>query len=288
MKVDAHQHFWTTARSDYGWLTPDLAPLWRDFLPSDLAPLAQAAGVDKTIVVQAAPTMNETLYLLELVADDPLVGGVVGWVPMLDPDAPTLIERLAREPKFKGVRPMLQDLPDDDWIANSELDPAVAAIVRHDLAFDALVYVRHLPYLARFAARHAELRIVIDHVAKPRLPDGQGSVRTTTGVHVGEDWVEWTRWMGEFAEMNNVVCKLSGMVTEAAPGYADDAFSPYFAFLLSRFGAQRLMWGSDWPVLNLNGDYASWHACVERLSSSLAKEDRAAIFGETARSFYRL
>ena len=288
MKVDAHQHFWTTARSDYGWLTPDLIPLWRDFLPSDLAPLAQGSGVDKTVVVQAAPTMDETLYLLELVADDPLVGGVVGWVPMLDPGAPAFIEKLAREPKFKGIRPMLQDLPDDDWIANPELDPAVDAMGRHDLAFDALVYVRHLPHLARFAARHPELRIVIDHVAKPRLPDDQEGVRTNTGARVGEDWIEWTRWMGEFAGMKNVVCKFSGMVTEAPPGYADDAFSPYFAFLLSQFGAQRLMWGSDWPVLNLNGDYASWHACVERLSSGLGKEDRAAIFGETARSFYRL
>ncbi|MGF6637880.1 amidohydrolase family protein [Paraburkholderia sp. MM6662-R1] len=288
MKVDAHQHFWTIARSDYGWLTPELPLLWRDFFSADLAPLAQAAGVDKTVVVQAAPTMEETLYLLKLVANEPLVGGVVGWVPMLDPDAASFIEELAREPKFKGVRPMLQDLPDDDWIANPGLDPAVDALVTHGLAFDALVYVRHLPYLAKFAARHPELRIVIDHVAKPYLPNDQGVARTNAGARVGEDWIEWTHWMGEFAGMKNVLCKFSGMVTEAPPGYTDDAFSPYFAFLLSQFGPQRLMWGSDWPVLNLNGDYASWHACVERLASSLGKEDRAAIFGETARSFYRL
>lgn len=288
VKVDAHQHFWSIKRDDYGWLTPELAALWRDFGPSDLAPLVEAAGVSKTIVVQAAPTIDETRYLLALTANEPLVGGIVGWVPMLDHDVPALIDELGRAPKFKAVRPMMQDLPNDDWIAQPELAPAVEALIRNNLGFDALVFTRHLPFLTEFAERYPNLRIVIDHAAKPRFPEGKPAVDVGDESATGLDWQEWTHWMAKLAKSNNVMCKLSGMVTEAAKSYTDQTFAGHVDFMLEAFGPRRLMWGSDWPVLNLNGDYASWFACAQRLTAALTEEQREAIFGGTAMSFYRL
>lgn len=274
--IDAHQHFWQISRGDYGWLAPSLVPLYRDFGPSDLQPLARAAGVTLTVVVQAAPTLAETRYLLELARHNAAIAGVVGWLPLLDPDAPALIADLAREPKFKGVRPMLQDLPDDDWIANPALEPAIDALVAHDLAFDALVFARHLPYLSAFASRHPRLRIVVDHGAKPPIRDG------------APGWQPWAERIAMLARLPRIHCKLSGLATEAAPGWDDDTLRPYVSHLLEQFGARRLMWGSDWPVLEMNGDYAAWHACARRLTETLSDDERAAIFGDTARAFYRL
>ncbi len=170
-RIDAHQHYWNPARGDYGWLTPALDTLYRAFGPADLAPLLARAGIQRTVVVQAAPTVDETRYLLDLARDDASIAGVVGWVPLLDAGTPALLAELARQPKFKGVRPMLQDLPDDTWIANPALAPAIDALVAHDLAFDALIYSRHVEALVTFATRFPALRIVIDHGAKPPVRD---------------------------------------------------------------------------------------------------------------------
>src|ERR1700722_4997538 len=169
MHIDAHQHYWDPARGDYGWLTPDLDQLYRTFGPADLAPLRERADVQRTVVVQAAPTVEETRYLLDLARDDASIAGVVGWVPMLARDVPDLIAELARHPKFKGIRPMLQDLPNDDWIANPDLAPAVEALIAHDLAFDALIFARHVDALETFVTRFPTLRIVIDHGAQPPI-----------------------------------------------------------------------------------------------------------------------
>jgi L-fuconolactonase len=276
MKIDAHQHFWQRSRGDYGWLTPELGPLWRDFLPADLAPLASAACIERTIVVQAAPTLAETRYLLALAAREPSIGGVVGWVPMLVPDAPGIIAELARDPKFKGVRPMLQDLPDDNWIANPALAPAVEALLAHDLAFDALIFARHVDALETFAARFPQLRIVVDHGAKPPVRDG----------HAG--WRTWADGITRLARLPNTHCKLSGLASEAAPGWTEETLRPYVDHLLNAFGPARLMWGSDWPVLNMNGDYLSWHSVANTLLASLSDAARDAVFGANAGAFYRL
>ncbi|MFL9966677.1 amidohydrolase family protein [Paraburkholderia sediminicola] len=276
MKIDAHQHFWQRSRGDYGWLTPELGPLWRDFLPADLAPLASAACIERTIVVQAAPTLAETRYLLALAARESSIGGVVGWVPMLVPEAPALIAELARDPKFKGVRPMLQDLPDDNWIANPALAPAVEALLAHDLAFDALIFTRHVDGLETFAARFPQLRIVVDHGAKPPVRDG----------HAG--WRTWADGITRLARLPNTHCKLSGLASEAAPGWTEETLRPYVNHLLNAFGPARLMWGSDWPVLNMNGDYLLWHSVATALLASLSDAARDAVFGANARAFYRL
>ena len=275
-RIDAHQHFWNPDRGDYGWLTPDLTLLYRTFGPADLAPLRAAERIDKTVLVQAAPSVDETRYLLDLARNDASIAGVVGWVPLLDDDAPALIAELAREPKFKGVRPMLQDLSDDNWIANPALAPAIEAVIAHDLAFDALIFARHVDALETFIQRFPRLRIVVDHGAKPAIRDGAAG------------WQPWADGIERLARFPQVHCKLSGLATEAAPGWNEATLRPYVDHLLARFGPSRLMWGSDWPVLNLNGDYATWHAVANALLASLSQTQCDAVFGGNAAAFYRL
>lgn len=275
-RIDAHQHYWDPVRGDYGWLTPALTALYRRFLPDDLAPLRAQCGVTRTVLVQAAPTLDETRYLLDLARHDDSIAGVVGWVPLDDPRAPDIVAALVREPKLRAVRPMLQDLPDDNWIAAADIARGVQALIAHDLAFDALVFSRHATALETFLARYPQLRVVIDHGAKPPLKDGAADFET------------WSRAIARLARYENVHCKISGLATEAAPDWDDDTLRPAVAHLLASFGANRLMWGSDWPVLNLNGDYARWHASAQRLLAHLGAHERAAIFGGNAAAFYRL
>ncbi len=275
-QIDAHQHYWDPARGDYGWLTPAMPALYRTFAPADLAPLRTRCGVTRTVVVQAAPTVEETRYLLALARNDASIAGVVGWVPLDDPDAPDLIADLAREPKFRGVRPMLQDLPDDNWIATADTSRAVQALIAHDLAFDALIFTRHAPALETFLAQHSALRVVVDHSAKPPIRDGNAG------------WSAWSDALARLARFPQVCCKLSGLATEAAPGWGDATLRPWIAHVLAVFGPQRVMWGSDWPVLNLNGDYERWHACAQRLLAPLTDAGRDAVFGANAAAFYRL
>ena len=276
MQIDAHQHYWDPARGDYGWLTPDLTPLYRAYGPADLAPLRAQAEVARTVVVQAAPTVDETRYLLDIARADASIAGVVGWVPLLDEDAPALIAELAREPKFKGVRPMLQDLPDDDWIANPALTPAIDALIAHGLAFDALIFARHVDALETFAQRFTALRIVVDHGAKPPIRDGSAAWRT------------WAEAVSRLARLPHLHCKLSGLITEAAPNWKPDDLKPYVGHLVELFGPRRLMWGSDWPVLNLNGDYLLWHSIAVTLLAALPDAQSDAVFGANAAAFYRL
>ncbi|HLK24143.1 MAG TPA: amidohydrolase family protein [Caulobacteraceae bacterium] len=274
MRVDAHQHFWRLERGDYGWLTPDLQPIHRDFGPDDLRPLTAAVGVEKTVLVQAAPTEAETDFLLRLAADEPLVAGVVGWVDFAAPDAAHRIAALAARPKLIGLRPMIQDLPDDRWMLSDAIAPALAAMADEGLTFDALVLPRHLPILREFAARHPALDIVIDHGAKPEI---------------AKDALDgWARDMRAIAAETRLVCKLSGLVTEAAPGWTAETLRPYVEVLLEAFGADRLMWGSDWPVVNLNGSYAGWWGAAEALLVDLSGDERDAILGGTASVFYGL
>jgi L-fuconolactonase len=275
--IDAHQHFWDPSRGDYGWLTPELSGLYRVFGPDDLKPLREAAKVARTVVVQAAPTIDETRYLLDLARNDSSVAGVVGWVPLDAPNAVELIGDLAHEPKFKAVRPMLQDLPDDRWIENPALTPAIHALIKNNLAFDALIFPRHVASLKIFAERFPSLRIVIDHGAKPQIRDGDAA------------WQTWADGIAELASLpQGLRCKLSGLATEAAPGWTAAKLQPYVDHLLKHFGADRLMWGSDWPVLNLNGDYAQWCDAARQLTSQLNAMQQQAIFGGNAKSFYCL
>lgn len=275
MGIDAHQHFWRPARGDYGWLTPPEHPLiCRDFLPPDLAPLLAAAGIERTVVVQAAPSLAETRFLLDLADTTPSIAGVVGWADLAALDAVAAIERLAAHPKLLGLRPMLQDLPQDDWILCPALAPALDAIQAAGLTFDALVTPGHLPHVARFLDRRPDLRVVIDHGAKPDIAGG--------GL------ADWSAAMRRLAAETTARCKLSGLATEAAADWTTADLAPYVDVLIDAFGPSRLMWGSDWPVVIEGGGYARWHAAAHALTAALTPAERDAVFGETAAAFYGL
>jgi len=274
-EVDAHQHFWRPRRGDYGWLTPEAHPgLYRDFLPEHLAPLLADAGVTRTVLVQAAPSEAETGFLLELARDADFIAGVVGWVDLDAADAPARIEKLAADAKLVGLRPMLQDLPDDDWIRRPALRPALQAMAGAGLAFDALVKPRHLPALRRFLDAWPQLRVVVDHGAKPDIAAGALS--------------PWSDEIRGLARESGAFCKLSGLATEAGPHWATETLQPFADVLVEAFGPDRLMWGSDWPVVNEAGGYLAWRAAAEALTRTLAPEARAAVFGATAAAFYGL
>ncbi|MDM0057721.1 amidohydrolase family protein [Variovorax fucosicus] len=283
-RIDSHQHFWRPARGDYAWLradVPALAPLVRDFLPEHLAPTLQTHGVGRTVLVQAAESEAETDFMLELASAHDVIAGVVGWVDLGTRDAVASLERMARHPKFKGVRPMLQDLPDDDWIARMPHPDAVQALVRLGLRFDALVKPRHLPALLRFLKDRPQLPVVIDHAAKPPV-----------GAHDSEAFAAWRREMAELAALPQVCCKFSGLWGEAPQSTHRDveaavrAVRPVWDQLLESFGPARLMWGSDWPVLTLAGDYADWIAVSEAFIGRLSAGERAQVWSGTAQRFY--
>jgi L-fuconolactonase len=273
--VDAHHHVWSLARGDYGWLTPEHQEIYRDFALADLAPLNEAAGVTATVLVQAAPTIAETQFLLK-VADDSegLVKGVVGWVDLTDASAIPTLTRLARNPLLKSIRPMLQDLPDPAWILRADVGRSLAALPRLGLRFDALIKPDQLSALLPMLDRHPDLAVVIDHGAKPDIANGM--------------WEPWARSMRAAAANPRVRCKWSGLGTEAGPNWTIDTLRPYFDHLLDCFGAQRLMWGSDWPVVNRAGSYQRWFAASKALMAGLTPQERVAIMGGTARKFYGL
>lgn len=273
MRVDAHHHFWRPGRGDYGWLDQAPTEIVRDFLPEDLAPLARDAGVERTVLVQAAPSEAETTFLLDLAARTPFVAGVVGWTDFEAEDAVIRVREAARRPGLLGLRPMVQDIADDGWLARPELDPVFEAMADGGLRFDALVKPRHLPALRQRLGRHSGLKVVIDHGAKPDIAGGCG-------------FAAWRDAMQGLAAETDACCKLSGLATEAAPGWRDDDLRPYVDVLISAFGPSRLMWGSDWPVLNLNGDYLEWSRAADRLLAGLSSEDQARVRGGTAADFY--
>ncbi|MCT4554035.1 MAG: amidohydrolase family protein [Pelagimonas sp.] len=274
MRLDAHQHFWALERGDYGWLTPDLAPIYRDFLPADLAPILKKWQIDGTILVQAAPSLAETRFMLDLAKDTPFIKGVVGWVDFDSPEAASHLIDLAQDPHLVGLRPMLQDIEDSNWVLQPRFAPVFETLIQHGLVFDALIQPRHLSALHHLAQRHPDLRIVIDHGAKPHIAKG-----TVTG---------WSEGITALAQLPNIHCKLSGLVTEAGPDWSEPDLTPYLAHLLNCFGPQRLIWGSDWPVCTLASSYDRWVQICETFLAPLPDSARAAIFGLNAEHVYNL
>jgi L-fuconolactonase len=237
--------------------------------------MLQAAGVARTILVQAATTVAETEYLLSLASKHDFIAGVVGWVDMDDPDAALAdLDRLHRNPWFLGVRPMIQNIADPDWMLRATLTPIFERMIALNLRFDALVLPVHLGNLRALLARHPRLQCVVDHAAKPAIATAS--------------WQSWADDIAALAAGANCYCKLSGLLTEAGARTDDAALRPYIEHLLACFSAQRLMWGSDWPVLTLAGDYSAWLQQSERLLQHLPDAERAAIFGANARTFYGL
>jgi L-fuconolactonase len=270
MRIDAHQHFWRIADRVGQWPPPELRAIYRDFVPDDLEPLLKATSMDGTVLVQTTECETDTAWMLDVAGRCGFIKGVVGWTDLKAPNAAEAVARLAADRRLRGLRPMLQDIAHDDWIADPALRPAIEAMVAYDLAFDALVLPRHLGPLLDFATRYPGLRIVIDHGAKPPIAEGR--------------FTAWRQAMAVLAALPNVWCKLSGLLTEAG-GREPAAVRPYAETLLELFGPQRLIFGSDWPVLRLAGDYIAW---VGQCRDIVPAEHHDAVFGANAMSFYRL
>ena len=272
MRIDAHHHVWELARGDYAWLTPDLAPIYRDFSLADLASHLSAAAMEGTILVQAAPTEAETLFLLEIADSTDVVRGVVGWTDFDADDGISRIEALAERKLLVGLRPMVQDIADDNWLLGATLAPLFGTMAEYDLAFDALVLPRHLTRLLQVVDHHGDLQFVLDHCAKPHLVTG--------------DIADWSRDVARLAARPNIVCKLSGLATEAARDWEIANLRPAVDHVLNCFGPQRLLWGSDWPVVDLAGGYEKWFGAAEILLADLSANEKAAIFGGNAARVY--
>jgi L-fucono-1,5-lactonase len=255
-------------------MTAEMEPLRRDYGPADLAPHLARHGIAGTVLVQAAATVAETEFMLAIAADTAFVKGVVGWVDFESTVAPGEIDRLAADPKLKGFRPMIQDIPDPEWMLRATIAPAVARLQNKGLCFDALVKPRHLEPLRRFLLLYPDLDIVVDHGAKPDIAHGQ--------------YEDWARQMRAVAADPRVHCKISGLVTEAAADWRPGDLTRYLDLLLEAFGPARLMWGSDWPVVDLAGGYERWRTAALDYFDRLGEEERTAILGGTATVFYGL
>ncbi len=277
MFIDAHQHFWNPARGDYGWM-PDNDPiLSRPYLPADIASGMKSTGVSKTIVVQAAPSVEETHYLLGIADASAAVAGVVGWINFEDPQQHAVLKLLAKHPLFVGVRPMIQDIPDDTWMLKPEVQWAYEAIIELDLTFDCLGFPRHLPHFHTLLTRYPQMRCVLNHCMKPHIQH-----------HNADNFNTWSSGMSRLAEETNAFCKLSGLVTESPVLYTEQQIKPYTDHVISAFGANRIMWGSDWPVSRLRCEYEHWFDLATRLTNHLESAEKKAIFSQTARVFYRV
>jgi len=279
LQIDSHQHFWRLSRGDYGWLTPNLVPLYRDFGPADLVPILRRHEIAGTVLVQAAPTVAETEFLLAIAAEAPFVKGVVGWAGFDQPSGPADIERLAADRHLKGMRPMIHDLADPEWMLRPALAQSIAALQQCGLAFDALLRPEHLGPFKRFLRLYPDLPIVLDHGAKPAIAAGRNGAAP---------FDRWARDIREIARDRRLHCKISGLATEAAKDWQPADLEPYLDLLLESFGPARLMWGSDWPVVDLAGGYDLWRKTALDYLAKLSQDERRAILGETAIAFYRL
>ena len=278
MSIDAHHHYWDPRRGDYDWMPPDDPVLARRYVPADLAPSLAQHGITRTILVQAAATIEESEYLLGIADATPSVAGVVGWIDFERPEHVRQLRRLARHPKFVGVRPMIQDIPDVNWMLRTDVQWAYRAIIDLDLTFDALGFPPHLDNFLTVLTRYPQMRVAIEHCMKPRIRDH------ASGSQVYEDWAEGMR---RLAAETQAHCKFSGLATEAGEDWTLDDLRPYANHALDSFGAERVMWGSDWPVCQSRASYGEWWKSAWALTAYLGKAAQSQIFGETAMRFYR-
>jgi L-fuconolactonase len=276
IRVDAHQHYWRLARGDYSWLTPAQGPLFRDFEPEHLVGALADCRVHATVLVQAAPTEAETRFLLAQAHAQPSVAGVVGWVDFEAGDARERIRAAVKESagKLKGLRPMIQDIGDTQWLGRPSLDAAFEAMIESNLTFDALIMPRHLSILLQRLRRHPGLRAVLDHAGKPEVAGGALE--------------PWAAWIKELARTTSMHCKLSGLLSQAQMGAGVAELDDYVAHVFSCFGSERVMWGSDWPLVTVRASYRQWLELALELVNRHAPGSESAVFGGNAIRFYGL
>ena len=273
--VDSHQHFWEVGRFDYPWMSPDLEVLYRNYLPPMLRPALDRCGVEKTVLVQASNSLAETRWLLRLADQYPFIAGVVGWIDLMSSDAGRQLNEFTVHPKFKGVRHLVESEPNDEWLIQGPVLEGLQLLSHRGLSYDVLVHPRHLGAAKKVAEACPDLRLVIDHMAKP--PIARGEVDS------------WARDLQGLAAFPNVACKLSGLVTEADhASWRTSDLKPCVDAALECFGPKRMMFGSDWPVCLLAATYDRVLEATQSLLAGLDEEARSCIFSKNASEFYRL
>ncbi len=273
--IDAHHHLWEYNSRDHAWMTGPMEPLSHNFLAPELEKVMHESGIDGTVAVQASQNIEETEWLLRLAANHPFIHGVVGWVPLIDPAVDSTLEQLAGNPHLKSIRHVLQSEPDERYMLREDFNRGVSLLRNYGLAYDILIFERHLPQTMQFVDRHPNQIFVLNHIAKPRICDRAIS--------------PWREQMTELAERENVYCKVSGMVTEADwSNWTIADLRPYFDVVRAAFGPKRLMFGSDWPVVTLAGGYSKWMAAFCSLIKELSEEEQARIRSGTAIAAYGL
>ena len=275
MKIDSHHHFWNYDPVEYSWIGDHMAKLRRNFTPGDLLAEIQAAGIDGVVSVQASQSLRETDFLNNYAKEHDFIKAVVGWVPLANPDVEPHLERLASEEKVIGVRHVVQDEPDNNFILGKAFNQGISLLRKYNLLYDILIYERQLSPTLQFVDQHPNQTFILDHIAKPRVADG-----------ADEPWATQIR---ELAKRENVYCKLSGVATEAKwDSWTPDQLHPYMETALEAFGPNRMMFGSDWPVALLAVEYKQWVDTVEAFTSQLSADEQASLWGGTATKAYRL
>jgi L-fuconolactonase len=273
LKLDSHHHFWKYSDAEYGWIGD--AALRHDFLPEDLHKELKGAGIDGAISVQARQTIGETEWLLSLAERYAFLKGVVGWVPLTSPSVEGEIEKFAARKKLKSVRHVVQDEPDDRYLLREDFNAGVALLDKHGLAYDILIFAKHLPNAIQFVDRHPKQRFIVDHIAKPGIREGAV--------------LPWRDNLREIAKRPNVWCKVSGVATEADHKHWTEAqLRFYIDTAMEAFGAKRIMFGSDWPVCLSAISYKNWWDLMHRATSHFSGPERASIFGGAAAEAYRI
>ena len=275
MRIDAHQHYWIYNPHEYGWIDDSMQTIRRDFLPDDLTPELSRAGFDGSILVQTRQSLEETQWLLELAAQAPTILGVVGWVDLCAPNVHAQLKALAGNPKLVGIRHIVQGEPDDNFLLREDFLRGISILEEFDLAYDILIYPRHLQVAAKFVQRFPRQRFVLDHMAKPPIKSGE--IRS---------WAEGIRRLATFP---NVFCKISGLVTEAdRHHWMPEQIAPYIDVAFESFGPDRLMIGSDWPVCLVAASYERAIGVAKQYLERGSPEERQAVMGGSAQRFWRL
>jgi L-fuconolactonase len=275
MFIDAHQHFWRYNLNEYGWIDESMSAIRRDFLPKDLEPELQRNGFRGSVAVQTRQSLEETRSLLELAEESPSILGVVGWVDLCSPGTRKQIERFAKNPKLIGIRHIVQGEADDHFVMRPDFLRGISLLEEFDLAYDILIYTRHLPIAAEFVEKFPRQRFVLDHMAKPPIKSSEI-----------KPWAEGIRRLAEFP---NLFCKLSGLVTEADwARWTPEQVHPYLDVAFDCFGPERLMIGSDWPVCLVAASYTGVVDLVKNYLSRYSPEIREAVMGGNAQRFWRL
>ena len=273
MRVDSHQHFWNYSAEEYDWIDDSMAIIRRDFLPPDLKIEFDKHQLNASVAVQARCTLEETRWLLDFADKYDHVAGVVGWIDLKADDLEEQLKEFEGNKKLCGFREILQG-QEPEFMLDPKFIRGVKLLAHKGFSYDILVFPRHLKAVKELLKQLPEMRLVIDHIAKPLIGEGQID--------------EWTKDLTEIAQHKHVFCKLSGMVTETKPGWEEEDFKPYMEVVLNAFGEDRVMYGSDWPVCLLNGSYEEVYNIAQNFVNNYSASAEAKVFGQNASSFYNL